>query len=118
MDEDKDDQIDINDASTTDILSAVYEFKEISDFMEDETVDKALSSLVRALYSEGKVRHEAAPRLIIELQAFATKFAILATYYQTVGKKADPKATEKKNFYYTMRDAFTKLADNLKYAMK
>ena len=110
-------KIDLDGESTGDIISLIYEFKEMHEFMDDESVDRALELLVKTLFSRGGPPPGAVPALIVEMQALATKFALLATYYQTIGKGGSEE-TYKKNIYYTMRDAFTKLADNLKYLVR
>ena len=110
-------RIDLEDESQADIISLVYEFNEIHEFMEDESVDRALELLVKTLFSKGGPPPGTVESLIVEMQALAAKFALLATYYQTIGK-GGTEETHKKNVYYTLRDAFTKLADNLKYLVK
>ena len=73
--------------------------------------------MVKLLVNKGSVTPQLAPKLIVELQTLATKFAILGTYYQSIGK-GGTKETHKKNVYYTLKDAITKLVDALKYAAK
>lgn len=110
-------KVDLEDVAMVDVISMVQEFNDIHEFMDDESVDRALELLVKALFSKGGPPPGTVNNLIVEMQALATKFAILATYYQTIGK-GGTEETHKKNVYYTLRDAFTKLADNLKYLVK
>lgn len=98
-------------------ISMVTEFNDIHKFMEDEDVDRAMDLLVKLLLSKGAVPPEQARRLIVEMQALSTKFALLATYYATIGKAGSPES-HKKNVYFTLRDALTKLVDSIKYTAK
>lgn len=96
------------------LVSQVTEFNDLHEFMEDEDVDRALYLVVKLLVNKGSVSPALAPKLIVELQALSTKFAILATYYQSIGK-AGTKEAHKKNVLFTLKDSLTKLADSLKY---
>jgi len=98
-------------------ISLVTEFNDIHTFMQDEDVDRAMDLLVKLLVSKGAVPPEQARRLIVEMQALSTKFALLATYYATIGK-AGSQESHKKNVYFTLRDALTKLVDAIKYTAK
>lgn len=99
------------------LVSKITEFNDLHEFMEDEDVDRALHLVVKLLMNKGTITPAAAPKVIVELQALATKFAILATYYQSIGK-AGTREAHKKNVYFTLRDAITKLVDSLKYTAK
>src|SRR6476469_1769802 len=99
------------------LVSQITEFNDIHEFMEDEDVDRALELVVRLLMNKGSMPAAQAPRLIVELQALATKFAILGTYYQSIGKAGTVEA-HKKNVCYTLKDSITKLVDGLKYVVK
>lgn len=99
------------------LLSQISEFNTIHEFMEDDEVDRCLHLVVKLLVNKGSVTPQLAPKLIVELQTLATKFAILGTYYQSIGK-GGTKETHKKNVYYTLKDAITKLVDALKYTAK
>jgi hypothetical protein len=55
----------------------------------------------------------------VELQALATKFAMLAAYYATIAKeRAGHPNNHRKNIYYSTKEAIDKLVDSLKYAAK
>ena len=110
-------KVDISEMTPTEVISMVYELKEINEFLDDDNVERALDLLINIMYAKGSVPYEKVPNAIVELQALATKFAISATYYQTVGRDGTNES-HKKNIYYTLKDAFTKLADNLKYLVK
>ena len=60
-----------------------------------------------------------APMLIIELQAISAKLAILASYYSTIAKdKAGTVNNNKKNIYYSVKEATDRLVDALKYSAR
>ena len=100
------------------LVSQITELNDIHEFMTDEDVDRALHLVVKLLMNKGQGLSPAlAPKLIVELQALATKFAIMATYYQSIGK-AGTKEAHKKNVYFTLKDAISKLVDALKYTAK
>lgn len=99
------------------LVSTVTEFNDLHDFMEDEQLDRALYLVVRLYNEKGKMNPAQAAAVIVELQALATKFAVLGTYYMTIGKKGAPEV-HKKNVYMTLKDSITKLVDSLKYVSK
>ena len=105
-----------DDTSTLELISSVSEFEELHDFMEDTEIDTALAKIIK-LCAKPDVPPATAARLVIELQAVSAKFAVLATFYQSIGKKGTTES-HKKNVYFTMRDATAKLADALKYAAR
>lgn len=100
------------------ILSEITEFNDLSDFMNDEELDQALAHVIK-LIAKPDVPSNVAPRLIVQLQAFSAKFAILATVYTTIQKdKAGTPNNMKKNIYYTLNTAVDRLVDALKYAAR
>lgn len=108
--------------SDYDILEQVEEFKAISEFMEDPALDEALAMVLNAI-SKPDVKFAEAAKIINKIQALATKFAFMATYYKTVGydgQTEKEKRTQryKKDMYYTARDALDKLADAVKYVVR
>jgi hypothetical protein len=105
-----------DESSTLDLVSTVSEFSEVHDYLEDEDVDLVLARIVR-LCAQPNVQPHTAAKLVIELQAMSAKFAVLATYYQGIGKKGTEES-HRKNMYYTLRDATARLSDALKYAAR
>lgn len=104
--------------NSLELVSQITELNDLHEFMDDDDVDRALHLVVKLLMNKGSGLSPAlAPKLIVELQALATKFAILATYYQSIGK-AGTKEAHKKNVYFTLKDAIGKLVDALKYTAK
>jgi hypothetical protein len=99
------------------LVSTITQFNDIHEFMTDEEVDRAMHLVVKLLMEKGSIPGSKAPKLIVELQALATKFAVLATYYATIGK-GGTEENHKKNVYFTLKDSITKLVDALKYAAK
>lgn len=106
----------MEDMSTLELLSEVQQFADIHEFAEDDDLDRAMALVVK-LIAKPEVPAGHAAKVIVELQALSAKFALLATYYQGIGKtKSD--AAHKKNLYYTLRDACSKLSDAVKYTQK
>lgn len=99
---------------TLKVLSSVVEFNEIHKFMEDEQVDRALELIAKCMYAPAEVPPQRISELIIELQALASKFAVLATYYSGIGKDGT-KQVQKKNLYFTLKDTIQELVNALKY---
>lgn len=99
------------------LVSTVTQFNDMHDFMQDKDVDRALHLVVKFTTTNGRTPGNQIPALIVELQALATKFALLATYYATIGK-AGTDESHKKNVYFTLKDSITKLVDSLKYAAR
>lgn len=99
------------------LVSTVTQFNDVHEFMMDEDVDRAMHLVVKLLMEKGSIPSAQAPKLIVELQALATKFAVLATYYATIGKGGTDE-NHKKNVYFTLKDSITKLVDSLKYVAR
>ena len=99
-------------------ISAITEFNDLNEFMKDEQLDRAMDLIIKLL-SKPDVPVSYATRLIVELQALSTKFAMLAAYYATIAKdRAGTENNHKKNIYYSTKEAIDKLVDSLKYAAK
>ena len=99
------------------LVSTITEFNDLHDFMGDEELDRALYLVVKLYNEKGRLTPDRAAQLIVELQTLATKFAVLGTYYMTIGKKGSDEI-HKKNVYLTLKDAIGKLVDSLKYVSK
>lgn len=99
------------------VIGTVYEYNEIHEFLCDNRMDRALELLARFYGSAGNVPYAKAAALIVELQALSTDFAAKAIFYQTIGK-SEPDAAHRKNIYYSMRDAMSRLSDSMKYMVK
>ena len=103
------------DKNTLELISQITEFNDMSEFMQDKDLDKALEFVIK-LILKPDVPSAKAPELIVQLQALSVKFAMLARYYTTLEKGTE--AAKRKNIYYTANDAIDKLVDALKYSAK
>jgi hypothetical protein len=70
--------------------------------------------LLQKLISKPDVPASVGVELIVKLQAYSAKFAMLASWYTNV--KKDERA--KKNIYYSAKEATDRLVDALKYAVR
>lgn len=99
--------------NTIDLLNTINNFNDISEYMNDPELTKALVAVAK-LISNPDIPPAKATLLIVQLQAYATKFAMLASWYSHV--KKDDRA--KKNVYYSARESIEKLVDALKYSVR
>ena len=100
------------------LISDITEFNDLHNFMKDEQLDKAMAVVVKLLMNPD-VPAAKAPHLIIELQAMSTKFSMMASVYSTIAKdKAGTVNNNKKNIYYSAKEAIDKLVDALKYVVR
>ena len=104
--------------STLDYINQVTEFNDLHEFMNDADLDEAMALIVKIMMKPD-IPSVQAVALIGKLQAMSAKFAVLATYYTTVGKGPTGSINNtKKNVYYTMKDSLDKLVDSLKYVAR
>jgi hypothetical protein len=101
------------DETTIDYLNKVSEFTELAEFMDDEEFTQALV-MVAKMIAKPDIPPAAAAKLIVQLQVYSAKCAMMAAYYANV-KKGN---TAKKNVYYSAREALDKLSDALKYVAR
>ena len=99
--------------TTFDLLNKVAEFTEISETMNDDELAEVLGLVVKLMMNPD-VPPAKATILIVQLEAYAAKFAMLASYYTNV-KKDD---RVKKNLYFSAKEATQRLCDSMKYAAK
>lgn len=99
--------------TTIDLVNEVAEFTDISEMMDDKELTDALGVIVKLMMSPD-VPPQKAVGLIVQLEAYAAKFKMLASYYTNV--KKDERA--KKNLYYSANEAVQRLVDSLKYSAK
>jgi hypothetical protein len=106
------------DDNILELISQVTEFNDLSEYMKDEGLDTALARVIK-LVMKPDIPASAAPRLIVELQALSTKFALLAAYYATIGKGPSGSVNaNKKNVFYSTKEALNALVDALKYSAR
>ena len=100
------------------LISEITEFNDLHEYMNDEQLDRAMYLVIK-LMTQSDLAAQKAPKLIVELQALSTKFALLAAYYATIAKeRAGHPNNHKKNIYYSTKEAIDKLVDSLKYTAK
>jgi hypothetical protein len=99
--------------TTLELVNEVAEFTEISEVMEDKELTDALGLIVK-LMMQPDVPPAKAILLVVQLEAYAAKFAMLASYYTNV--KKDNRA--KKNLYFSAKEATQRLCDSMKYAAR
>lgn len=99
--------------TTIELVNEVAEFTDISELMNDEQLTDALGIIVKLMMNPD-VPAQKAVGLIVQLEAYAAKFKMLASYYTNV--KKDDRA--KKNLYYSANEAVQRLVDSLKYSAK
>ena len=99
--------------TTIELVNEVAEFTDISELMNDEQLTDALGVIVKLMMNPD-VPPQKAVGLIVQLEAYAAKFKMLASYYTNV--KKDNRA--KKNLYYSANEAVQRLVDSLKYSAK
>lgn len=99
--------------TTLELVNEVAEFSDISEIMNDEQLTDALGIIVKLMMNPD-IPAQKAVGLIVQLEAYAAKFKMLASYYTNV--KKDDRA--KKNLYYSANEAVQRLVDSLKYSAK
>lgn len=108
----------MNGENPIETISVITQFNDLTDFMQDEELDRALELAIKCI-AEPDVAATKAPRLIVELQAISFKFAIKAVEYATIKKdRAGTDANHRKNIYYSTKEALDRLVDALKYAAR
>lgn len=108
----------MTDETVLELISKITEFNDMSEFMSDRDLDEAMARVIQII-AKPDIPVSYATRLIVELQAMSAKFAMLAAYYATIAKdRAGTVNNNKKNIYYSTKEAIDKLVDSLKYAAK
>jgi hypothetical protein len=103
--------VDNNKDQTT--LDMVNGLAEIADFMKDEELTVALTTIAK-LIIKPDIPLQVATVEIVRLQAIAAKMAFKATWMVNVDKGQ----REKKNIYFTAHEAISNLVSALKYIVK
>jgi hypothetical protein len=94
-------------------LEMINGLAEISEFMEDEELNTALTMIAK-LIIKPDIPMPVAAIEIVRLQAIAGKLALKATWMANVDKNN----RAKKNIYYTAAEAVNNLVSALKYIMR
>lgn len=98
------------------LVSQVTELNDLSDNMNDETLDLALGLMLK-LISKPDVPVKVAVPLIVQFQAMSVKFKMQAKDLMIFDKSA-PLAVQRKNVYLSMSESLDRLCDSLKYICK
>jgi hypothetical protein len=101
------------DKNTIDILNEINNFNEISEYMNDPELTSALVMIAK-LIANPDIPPTKAAQLIVQLQSYSAKFAMLASWYTNVKKDE----RQKKNIYYSAKEALDRLCDALKYTTR
>jgi hypothetical protein len=106
------------DENPLETVSRLTEFNDLTDFMNDPQLDRALELAVRCL-AQPDMAATKAPRLIVELQAISFKFSMKAVEYATIKRdKAGTDSSYRKNIYYSAKEALDSLVAALKYVVR
>lgn len=108
----------MTDENPLETVSVLTEFNDLTEFMQDEQLDRALELAIKCI-AQPDIAAVKAPRLIVELQAISFKFAVKAVEYATIKKdRAGTDNNHRKNVYYSTKEALDRLVDALKYAAR
>ena len=108
----------MTDQNPLELISEITELNDLSDFMKDDDLDKAMSIVIK-LIMKPDVPASTAARLIVQLQAMSAKFSMLAVNYATINKdRAGTPNNHRKNIYYSTKEALDRLCDALKYSAR
>lgn len=102
-----------NPSGTKTTLEMVNGLSEIADFMNDEELTTALTTIAK-LIIKPDIPPQSASLEIVRLQAIAAKMSFKATWLTNVDKSD----RSKKNIYYTAAEAINDLVSALKYIMR
>lgn len=91
-------------------LEMINGLSEIADYMEDEELTIALTTIAKLILKPDIPMHVATTE-IVRLQAIAAKMSLKATWMANVDKSD----RGKKNLYYTAAEAINNLVSALKY---
>jgi K+-transporting ATPase c subunit len=94
-------------------IDMVNGLAEIADYMNDEELTVALTTIAK-LILKPDIPIQAASLEIVRLQAIAAKLSLKATWMANVDKSD----RSKKNIYYTAAEAVNNLVSALKYIMR
>jgi hypothetical protein len=101
--------------SVIELVDSITEFNDMSDALNDQTLDEALALVVKLL-AKPDVPSVKAASLIVQLQAMSTKFKMQATYYKVMDVgRSGTEQYKRKNIYFAISDSLDKLVDAIKY---
>lgn len=97
----------------TNTIDKINGLSEIADFMEDEELTTALTTVAKLILNPG-IPIQVATIEIVRLQAIAAKMSFKATWMVNVDKGD----RAKKNIYFTAAEAINDLVAALKYIIR
>lgn len=100
-------------STTLELVARVDEFNKVSELVNDDELNEALAIIVKLMINPD-IPPAKAINLIVQLEAYAAKFAMLANYYTNFDKSD----RAKKNLYFSAKEAVQRLVDALKYTAK
>jgi hypothetical protein len=106
----------MSDDSILELVSKVTELNDLSDNMNDSTLDEALALVLKLIVKPDVPAKHAAP-LIVQFQAMSMKFKMQAKDLMIFDKSA-PQAAQRKNVYLSMSESLDRVVDSLKYMVK
>jgi hypothetical protein len=98
------------------LVSAVTELNDASEFLQDEDIDLALATIVRLCAKPNLPPNVAAP-LVVQTQALSSKFAMQAKNIILFGDKREDTKT-RKNVFFNISAELEKISQALKYLVK
>jgi hypothetical protein len=99
--------------NNTTTLEMINGLSEIADYMNDEELTSALTTIAK-LILKPDIPPQVASLEIVRLQAIAAKMAFRATWMTNVDKSD----RGKKNIYYTAAESINDMVSALKYIMR
>lgn len=99
--------------TTLELVAQIDEFMTMSEVMEDEQLNEVLATIVKLMINPDIPPNKVAS-VIVRMEAYAAKFAMLASHYTNIDKSR----RDKKNVYYSITEATRRLVDALKYMAK
>lgn len=101
------------DKTTLELVQQIDEFQAINEYMDDEELAEMLALVVKLMTNPDIPPNKIAV-VIVKVEAWAAKFAIMASYYTNIVKND----RGKKNMYYSCAEATRRIVDSLKYMAK
>lgn len=106
----------MTESDETGMIEQVRAIKQITDKMNDESVDQALDIIVN-LIKKPDVPSSDVHKAITRLDALGAYFGTQASWYKGWGK-GGTEERYKKDMYYTLKESFQRLSDAVKYQAK
>jgi hypothetical protein len=106
------------DENPLETISRLTEFNDLTEFMNDPQLDRALDLAIKCM-ANPDIASAKAHRLIVELQAISFRFAVKSVEYATIKKdRAGTENNHRKNVYWSVKEALNDLVSALKYVAR